>query len=168
MSGFVRYECAEELFAKNNCIGYENCIFIARKDNTVQGLKAGLSGTMGLVGAWAGDMVGSSDALQHLYYDALLINQTEKGIGFIPLWNKGIAFSSNLSKLEAKEDNYFFIDFGAIEKITIKNFNVFNHKMKKVRLFLHNGGKIQVLVRMKEKSVPYHEMNFDKFIKKHK
>lgn len=48
------------------------------------------------------EKIGKSDALEYLYYDALLINQTEKGFGFVPLWAKGISLTLNVDKMEAK------------------------------------------------------------------
>lgn len=167
MDDFKRYEIAEAMFAENDCIGNENCIFIARKDINQQGMKAGLSSTMGIVGSAAAGLIGKSDALQNLYYDALLMNQTEDGIGFIPLWNKGIVLTFNPDKMEAKVNNYFFIGFDDIEKIIIKNYSILNSKLKTLRLFLKNGDKIQVLVSVKEKEVPYHERNFARFMEKY-
>lgn len=165
MEDFKIYEIAEKIFAENDCIGSENCIFFARKDVNQQGMKAGLSSTLGIAGAAAG-MLGKSDALEYLYYDALLINQTETGFGFVPLWHKGITLTLNVDKMEAKVNNYFFIGFDNIESVSIKNSNVFNHKLKMLRLFLKNGSKIQVCVSLTEKAIPYHEENFARFLQK--
>lgn len=167
MDDFKIYEIAEKMFAENDCVGLENCIFIARKDTNKQGMQAGLSSTLGLAGAAAAGMIGKNDALQNLYYDGLLINQTEKGLGFIPLCNKGIVLTFNLDKMEAKTNNFFFIGFDVIEKITIKNFNILNHKLKTLRIFLQNGDKIQILVSVTEKGVSYHEGNFARFLQKY-
>lgn len=167
MEDFKSYENAEKMFAENDCVGLENCIFIARKDTNQQGMQAGLSSTLGLAGAAAARMIGKNDALQNLYYDGLLINQTEKGLGFIPLCNKGIVLTFNLDKMEAKANNFFFIGFENIEKITIKNYSVLNHKLKTLRLFLKNGGKIQVSVSVAEKAVSYHEGNFARFLERY-
>lgn len=166
MEGFKEYEIAEKIFAENDCIGSENCIFFARKDANQQGMKAGLSSTLGIAGSAVAEKIGKSDALEYLYYDALLINQTEKGFGFVPLWAKGISLTLNVDKMEAKVNNYFFIGFDNIESVTVKNSNIFNHKMKTLRLFLKNGSKIQLCVSLTEKEIPYHAENFARFLQK--
>ena len=102
MGDFKIYEIAEKIFAENDCIGSENCIFFARKDANQQGMKAGLSSTLGIAGSAVAEKIGKSDALEYLYYDALLINQTETGFGFVPLWAKGISLTLNVDKMEAK------------------------------------------------------------------
>ncbi len=165
MFDFVNYECVRELFEKNDGAGYENCIFIARKNYNAQGMQAGLSGTLGIVGGCIADKIREADMLGNLYFDAMLLNLTEKGIGFIPLWNKGISLSTPpIAKMEPKINNYFFVDEKSLKNVTIKNFSFLNRKLKKITIMLHSGGKIQLLARLKEKEIPYHEINFAKFM----
>lgn len=158
---------AHAMFAENNCIGANNCIFVAAKDHQAQGMQAGLKGTMGLAGrAIAGNMA-SADALNSLAYDGLLINQTEKGLGIIPLRNQGMNLNGDLAKMYALEDNCFFIGLNDIEKITVKDFSFLNRKVKTVRILLQNGQKIQILAKVAEKEIPYQEENFARFMAKY-
>lgn len=164
MGDFKVLEQAKALFAENNGIGAENCIFVANKDVNSQGLQGGLRGTMGLFGGAIASQIASKDALENLFYEALLINQTEKGLGFIPLWSQGVNFNGDLGKMEAKPDNYFFIGYDTIASITVKDFSFLNRKLKKLRITFKNGQRLQVLVKLSEKKVPYHQQNFAKFM----
>lgn len=167
MEDFKIYENAEKLFAENDCVGMENYIFIARKDTNQVGAQAGLSSTLGLAGSAIAGAIAKGDALENIYYDGFLINQTEKGFGFIPLWNKGIVLTFNLEKMEAKSNNFFFVSFYDIEKISVKKLSFINSKIKKLKIILKNGAKIQLLVSVKEKAVSYHEENFERFLQKY-
>ena len=164
MNDFKIYEHAKEMFAQNGQSENEDCIFVAIKDTNSEGLKSGLSGTMGIVGGVIADSIRAADALNNIAYDALLINQNKSGIGIIPLWTKGVSLTSNLAKMEAKIDNYFFIPSHSIKEIIIKNFNIFNRKVKRLKFIFNDESKIQVLVRMNEKLIPYQCKNFTIFM----
>lgn len=167
MTDYKILQQAQAMFAQNNCIGADNCIFVAAKDTQSQGMQAGLRGTMGLAGkAIAGGMA-SADALYHLAYDGLLLNLTERGLGIIPLLNQGFNLNGDLAKMTAVAENFLFIDMNAIEEINVKDYSFLNRKVKTVRFFLKNGQKIQVLAKVAEKMIPYQEANFARFMAKY-
>lgn len=167
MNEFNTYDNAEKLFEKLNCIGYENIIFVAKKDVTTAGIQAGLSGSLGVLGSVASQMVGKNELLQNLKYEGLLLNHTENGIGVIPLDCKGVSLTGNLAKLDANLEQYFFISKNEIDNIVIKNYNFLNHKLKKVCINLKNGQNLKMVVPIKEKTFKYQELNFVKFMRKY-
>ena len=167
MEDFKSYENAEKMFAENDCVGLENCIFIAWKDSNQSGAQYGMMATMGIMGSTIAGVLDKGDALKNIYYDGFLINETEKGLGFIPLWYKTITLTANLDKMEAKFNNFFFIGFDDIEKITVKNYSFINHNIKRLKIRLQKGAKIQLIMNVKEKLAPYHEGNFARFLERH-
>ena len=167
MSDYKIWEQAKAMFSQNSCIGVNNCIFVASKDTRALGMQAGLTGSLGLVGGAIAGSMASADGLNSIDYDALLINQTEKGFGFIPLKTQGINWTGDLAKMVALEDNFFFIGINNIEKITIKDLSFLNRKVKTLRIFLTNGQKVQLQAKVAEKVVPYQEQNFAQFMAKY-
>ncbi len=164
---FKTNEGVMEIFRNLNGLGTENCIFVAFKDTTKQGMKYGaLGGAVG--GAIAAAAAFSSGVIEGLEgFDGLLINQTESGLGIIPLKNKGIQLMLNPDKMEAQIDKYSFIPNENIEEIIVKNFNIFNKKAQKIKLKI--GGKtLDLMARINEKTIPYQEANFTKFMNKYK
>lgn len=101
--------------------------------------------------------------------DGYLINQTEKGLGMFFLHDTGYAWTSqNINRLRIDKGQYIFISREDIKSITIKNYNFINSKVKKVRIVLIGGYVFDLMIRLVEKDIPYHEENFNKFINSYK
>ncbi len=157
-----------EIFRSLNCIGNENCFFLAFKDTTKQGMKYGaLGGALGgaIGGAIAAGIAGMAEGLDG--FDALLINQTESGLGIVPLKAKGVQLVLSPEKLELQLERYSFVPNENIEEIIVKNFNIFNKKAQKIILKI-GGKKFNLFARINEKTIPYQEENFTKFMNKYK
>lgn len=146
MEEFNTLEKVKELFNNANCIGNENCYFVAYKDAAK---KAG--------------MVNGMD----YPYDALLINQNENGIGAFYLNQDGIAFSYNLSKMHIDKSSYFFIKNEEIVSIKVKNWAIFNSKIKRIEIKVNGGKNHQLYANLQEKLFPYQIENFSKFAEKY-
>ena len=67
-------------------------------------------------------------------YDAVIINQTDKGIGMIYLVQPGLVLTQNLTKMNIKEGSFQFIKSDEIEEIKIKNYALFNSKTKRISI----------------------------------
>lgn len=164
MKEFATYEAALELFRKVNCAEGENHIFLAYKDTTKEGMKYGMLGGVGAVGA---ALISSMADGTKNTFDGLLINPTPMGLGVIPLDNKGISMTANPSKMEADTSRFTFLDNNNIESIVLKNFNIFNSKVKKLKIKVRGGQTLHLMVRVSEKLLPYQEKNFAVFMKKY-
>ncbi len=168
MNDFKNYDGVVNLFRSVNCIGKENCFFVTFKNNNREGLKYGAMGAIG-AGIAAAVSSFSSSMLQGIEaYEGLLFNQTEMGLGIIPLSQKGIQMFLNVDKLEARPECFIFIPNQYIESIVVKNFNIFNKKMQKVNIKLTDGYTFYQVARLKEKSVNYQEAEFKKFMDRYK
>jgi len=162
---FKIYEHAFEMFRQCNCIGQYNCIFTAMKNTNDEGIQAGLSvGKFRAAGSAIGDALTANNALNNMVYDGMLINQTENGFGFIPLRNKSVSLTANANKMEAFPNEFFFVGNNFITQIEVKNWAIFNKKVKKVNFNLSNGTKIKLMIRLEEKDVPYQFQNFSAFV----
>lgn len=146
MEEFSTLEKVKELFNKVNCIGNENCYFVAYKN--------------------AAKNSGMVKGMEYPY-DALLINQTENGLGIFYLQQGGVPLKYNLSKMSLDENSYFFIKNGDIKSITVKNWAIFNSKTKRIVIQLNNKKVHQLYANVIEKLIPYQNENFSNFIKKY-
>lgn len=146
MEQFNTIEKVKELFDKANCVGNENCYFVAYKD--------------------AAKNSGMVKGMEYPY-DAMLINQTENGLGMFYIKQDGIPFTYNLAKMKVDENSYFFVNNEEIKSITIKNWALLNSKTKKVIIKLNNGKIHQLYANLNEKLLPYHNENFPKFVEKY-
>ena len=170
---FKTWEGAVNLFRSVNCIGRENCIFLTFINGGRAGAKYGVAGGIGgLVGAGIAYAVTSSipkGLIQELEnYEGLLMNQTENGIGIIPLTQKGVQMFLNADKLYPLPDRFIFIPNQFIAGVEIKNYNMFNRGMQKVNIKLTDGNVIHQVARLKEKNVIYQEREFGKFVSRYK
>lgn len=163
---FKTNEGVKELFKNLNCIGNENCFFVTFKNTNREGMKYGALGAVGgALGAAAAFGTGFVEGLQG--FDGLLINATEKGLGIIPLSNKGIQMVLKPEKMEPQIDRYVFVPNEEIEEISVKKFNIFNKKTQKVVIKLNGGATLHQLAHTVEKSIPYQESNFAQFMNKY-
>ncbi|MFQ9516531.1 MAG: hypothetical protein ACLRZ9_12010 [Eubacterium sp.] len=146
MEEFSTLEKVKELFNKVNCIGNENCYFVAYKN--------------------AAKNSGMVKGMEYPY-DALLINQTENGLGIFYLQQGGVPLKYNLSKMSLDENSYFFIKNEDIKSITVKNWAIFNSKTKRIVIQLNNKKVHQLYANVIEKLLPYQNENFSNFIEKY-
>ena len=166
MEEFATLEKAYGLFQSINCVGNENCIFTTFKNTNREGIKYG---AMGAVGGLIGAAIGAAAQGNSITgdYDGFLINCTENGLGLIPLNNKGVALTLTPSKMVANPQNATFIAYNNIDRILVKNFNIFNSKVKTVNITIKNAGTLYLLGHVTEKLIPYQETEFAKFIAKY-
>lgn len=162
---FKTIDGAMEIFKSLNCIGNENCIFVTFKDTNREGFKYGALGAVGgVVGAAASFSNGMLAGIQG--FDGMLINLTETGLGIVPLKSKKIQLTLKIDNMEPLLDRFVFVANENIDSIIIKNFSFLNKKTKKVKIKLKDGMVLHQLARVVEKSIPYQEGNFSRFMDK--
>lgn len=173
MADYKTLEGASELFQSVDGLSVQNNIFLVYKNTTREGMKAGLAGGLagGLMSAGLpGVIIKTGKAAETVLegkFTGLLINQTENGLGIIPMHQKGLQLTLNADKLEPEPENYIFIGNEAISEIKIKNFNIFNKKVQKVNIFVDKY-KLYLMARISEKNIPYQQENFTKFMNQYK
>lgn len=145
MEEFNSIEKVKELFEKEKCEGKENIYFIAYKD---------VQKSSGMVNG------------MEYPYDAVIINQTDKGIGMIYLVQPGLVLTQNLTKMNIKEGSFQFIKSDEIEEIKIKNYALFNSKTKRISIKTKDKNH-KLYAKLLEKNIPYQTENFEKFIQKY-
>ena len=145
MEEIIELEKVKELFNSVNGNGSENNYFVAYKD---------MQKSSGMVSG------------MEYPYDALLINMTEKGLGFFFLKQSGIVLTQNLAKMTLDKDSYTFISNDDIKKVTVKNFALLNSKVKRISIDT-NDKSYKLFAKLNEKDIPYQTDNFTKFIEKY-
>lgn len=93
---------------------------------------------------------------------AYLVNQSEKGIGLIPIHQKG-SLRNTLDKMTLAVEEFGFIPQDSIKSVRIKNFIMISSANKQVILKLENGKRYDWLVYKKVKNVGYHQEGFARF-----
>lgn len=173
MEDFRTLEGASALFQSVDGISVQNNIFVVFKNTTREGMKAGLAGGLagGLLSAGLPSVIvktgKAAETVLEGKFTGLLINQTENGLGIIPMHQKGLQLTLNADKLEPEPENYIFIGNEAISEIKVKNFNIFNKKVQKVNIAVDKY-KLYLMARISEKSIPYQQENFAKFMDQYK
>jgi len=162
---FKTNDGAINIFRSLNCLGMDNCYFVTFKDTNAEAFSYGAMGAVGGALGAAAFTQGMVAGMQN--YDGLLINQTENGLGVIPLVNKGIQLMLNPDKMVADTNRFFFIPNEYIVSIIVKKFNIFNKKTQKVRIKLTDGTEFKLLAHVSEKNIAYQESNFAKFMSKY-
>ena len=157
MGNFCTIEGIRELFERVNFIGAENCFFycITNKQSPAAGMAGGALG-------------GMVAAMTNKAWDAYLVNQTEKGIGLIPLKNTKPLFSTKVENMVPQLDCFTFLDKYNIASVKIGRFGLISPVAKSLVIKLGDGSKYNLIVNNKEKLIPYHEANFAEFVKKYK
>jgi len=146
------------LFQSVNCIGMNNCMFFAMRDTTTDMQAYMLGGAIGgAIGALA---AGVEQGINN--YPAFLINQTESGIGIIPLVSNGKL--NALKNFQPYMQGFTFIGQNYIEKVTIKNYTIFTKKVKRVQIKVPNSKPLKLMVHIKQKHIPYQEENVLRFM----
>ncbi len=135
-----------QLFDSVGCRGNENNYFIAYKD---------MQKSSGFVNG------------MEYPYDALLINQTDTGIGFFYLKQPGIPFTLNIAKMNLDKNSYTFIPNSEIKNITVKNAALLNSKSKRISIDTTTNKSHKLLAKIVESTIPYQTENFTRFINKY-
>ena len=165
---FKTQEGVMEIFRSVNCIGNENCFFVTYKNPNREGAKYGLiGGALGAsIAAVAASSIAAAESVQD--YEALLINQTENGLGIIPLTSNGVQLVANVSKMQPLVNSFMFIPNESIEQIEVKNYNFLNKKVQKVNITIAGAKTLHQLAHTSDKNIPYQESNFARFMSKYK
>lgn len=100
-------------------------------------------------------------------YEGLLINQNENGIGLFYLNQSGLVLTQNIEKMTLDKDSYTFISNDEISEIKIKNYALLNSKVKRIEIKTNNKKNYKLFAKIQEKSIPYQQENFTKFIEKY-
>ncbi|MBR3117435.1 MAG: hypothetical protein IKF36_06170 [Bacilli bacterium] len=144
MNEFDTLEKVIELFKTSNYYYDENNIFIVYKD---------MQKSSGMVSG------------MEYPYEGLIVNETNKGLAMIPLKQGGIVLTQSINKMEIdKERDIIFIPKEDITSITIKNYALFNSKTKRISIKTNDGKNYLLFGKINEKSIPYQQENFTKFI----
>lgn len=168
MNDFKTIEGVFELFKSVGALGNENCIFVTYKDASREGMKYGLMGAVGgaVAGAAVSFISGMADGLNK-NFDGLLINQTENGLGIIPLTTDGISWTITPAKLHPNINDFVFISNESIEEIKIKGLPL-NKNMKKLKIKIKDFKTLHLSFNCKEKTLPYQEQNTAVFLERNK
>ena len=149
MEEFNTIEKVEELFKSIDGVGKDNIYFLACQDKQkVSGMAQGME----------------------YPYDGLLINDNEKGITMFYLKAgalSGLFTLSNPSKMTLEKEKHIFIPVTDIKEIIIKNFALFNSKIKRIEINTIDGKSHKLYANIEEKDFPYQNPNFTKFLEKY-
>jgi len=168
MENFDTYEKAMNLFAEVNCVGEQNCIFVGYKDIGKNIYATGIvAGVAGIFASTVADIVMNEldEKINELNkYSGYLVNQTENGIGIIPM-NGGFNSPKGMNVFM---DKFVFIPNQNIEQIIVKNYSFGNKKLQLVKIKGSNKFSFQMIAFVKEKLLPYQEVCFSRFMAKYK
>ena len=162
MEQFSTYEKAWNLFKSVNCIASQNCIFLAYKNFAKTSSTAGMLG--GAVGGMIGAMAESASSNIFRSSDAFLINQTEYGLGFIPLKVPKVMLKASPEKLEPQIERFVFVKYDEFASLEVSNDSFLNKKVQKIDFKLKNGMKGYLMANLAEKLLPYQEKEFPRFV----
>lgn len=159
MEEFGTLEAVGNLFRQVNGEGAQNNYFMGYiAVPTSAGFLGGAIGTLA-----AGAVVGMENDC-----DGFIVDLTENGLGMMPLINGGLnGFTFTPKKMKANPSAYFFVPENEIKSVAIKRYNLISMVTKKVIIELNNGRKINLVVNVKEKLLPYHESGFANFMAKY-
>lgn len=160
---FQTYAQAYALFEMVKGLRECNNIFVAMKDASSDGM--GYRGG-GIIGGMIARAVDKKDAFSNLAYDGLLINDTEAGIGVIPIVYKKITLTFDPSKMTAKPNRYFFIPKEEIKQVKIKNV-LLNSKRKRFVVKFENNKRVILLLSTKDKAISYQEQEMERLLAKY-
>lgn len=148
MEEFNTLEKVIEIFKSKNYYESDSNIFVVYKD---------LQKSSGMVSG------------MEYPYEGLLINETSKGLAMIPLTQKGIVLTQSVNKMEIDNTkDVIFIPKENINSITIKNYALLNKSVKRISIKTTDNKDYLLFGKIVEKSIPYQEENFTKFINAHK
>ena len=157
MTQFNTYENALGLFRSVNCAGSVNNIFIAYKNTS------SAAGAFGAVGGMVAAIADTASQNVFRTSDGFLFNQTDYGIGVIPLKAVKALLTYSPDKFEPDMSKFFFFRYEDIQSLEVKNFNIFNKKIQAINLVLKNGTKGNLMAYVADKKLPYQEQCFANF-----
>lgn len=150
MDEYNTLEKVKELFESVNCVGAENCYFALMKDS------AKYSGFL--------------DGMEYPY-TALLINQTESGIGFFHLIQPNLSLRTlalvHLKDLVVNRKSFTFLKNEDIKSITVRNFALLNKKAKSVTIKTKDKKTHYLCAKLEDDTLPYHNENFRRFVERY-
>lgn len=146
MEEFNTLEKVQKLFEEKNCIGKENNYMVLMQDTRkYSGMVAGM---------------------EYPYF-ALLINQTEDGIGYFYLVQPKLSLKVLLEKLVVNKDSFNFIKNEDILSISVKKFALFDNKRKSIVIKTKDKKTHYLYAKIEDNTLPYHNNNFAKFLEKY-
>lgn len=149
MDEFNTLEKVKELFESVNCVGAENCYFVLMKDS------AKYSGFLGGM---------------EYPFTALLINQTESGIGFFHLIQPNLSLRTlvvHLEDLVVNRKSFTFLKNEDIKSITVKNVALLIKKAKSVIIKTKDKKIYYLCAKLEDDTLPYHNENFRRFVERY-
>jgi len=162
---FKTWEGVVNLFRSVNGVGNQNIILIAHKNGNSASTSSMLFG--GVIGGIADSMektAGAGFKIGLGEYDALILNFTECGIGFIPLNLQGKRLSKwTMDRMIPNMSNYVFVGNNSIEKIIVKNNSIID-KSKRIILKIQGNVTFDLIAYMNEKLVPYHSNSMNQLL----
>lgn len=165
MDDFKTLNGALNLFRSVNCIGNQNIILIAHKNSNSGTMTSMIVG--GAIGSIASSMertAGAGFKVEIGEYDALVLNFTEYGIGFIPLKLQGKRLTKwTMDKMQPNMSNFVFVSNNSIEKITVKNNSIID-KSKRIILKIQGNVTFDLIAYMEEKLVPYQKDSMNSLV----
>lgn len=146
MEEFNTLEKVIKLFEEQNCICKENNYFVLMKDyRKYSGVVSGME----------------------YPFLALLINQTEDGIGFFYIVQSKISLKVELNNSVVNKGSFTFLKNEFIESIEVKKFALLNKKCKSVIIKTKDRKKYYLYAKLDDDTLPYQKENFSKFIEKY-
>ena len=146
MEEFNTLEKVQALFEEKNCKGKENHYVVMMKDlRKYSGMAAGM---------------------EYPYY-ALLLNQTEDGIGFFHLVQPKLSLKILLEKLVINKESFTFLRNEDIVSVKVKKYALFDSKRKSVIIKTKDKKTHYLYAKVEDNLLPYHNDNFAKFLEKY-
>lgn len=146
MEEFNTLEKVQKLFEEKNCIGKENNYMVLMQDTRKYS--------------------GMVSGMEYPYY-ALLINQTEDGIGYFYLVQPKLSLKISLEKLVIDKNSFNFIKNEDIVSIEVKKFALFDSKRKSIVIKTKDKKTHYLYTKIEDDTLPYHNSNFAKFLEKY-
>ena len=162
---------AYELFRNYNGLGNDNCIFYMVTEDPIdfKTIAKGviLGAALNAAGLQVIGMQRTGNENNTGHFSGYLVNQTEYGIGFIPL--KTTKPTDAINDMEIIPDSYLFIEQKDIVNIKIeqKLIHSMDPSIRIVTFELSNGQSVTFRVYTKNKYVKYQESNFEKFMNRY-
>ena len=163
---FKTIEGATNLFRSVNCIGNQNIMFIAHKNSN-----AGTTSSMifgGAIGGIASGMertAGAGFKIGIGEFDGLVINVTEKGLGFIPLQLQGKRLSKwTMDRMLPNMNNFVFVSNENIKSFIVKKFSIFNSKTKRIIIKIEGNVTFDLTANLEEQLIPYQKESMEKIV----
>ena len=167
---------AYELFRNYNGLGNENCIFYMVTEDPIDFKTIAKGVILGAALNAAGlQVVGMQQIGNYIHIELIdnpfskrpYVNQTEYGIGFIPL--RTTKPTDAINDMEIIPDSYLFIEQKDIINIKIeqKLIHSLDPSIRIVTFELSNGQSVTFRVYAKNKYVKYQESNFAKFMSRY-